>query len=446
MPLPAVFAAARAGAAVSGLERLAYRGARSAGGGGIDHSLNRLWKIDTAFNLGTRLMEQRKWLPGYEHNIAVKVVGGPTADIRRVWYLACSAAFGRYRDRVRTTLNTISFQGTWDVTGKICTVELSYDINATLELFGVVIPRATTSVASWLKETIVDSTPGAYIARAVIGGAAPRAAAVTATGPADSGKDALGRIHRGPEQLTIGGTWPAFLRKSEPGLMAAPLWRMDVECPGSAARARIRFTRVVPLTAGADDSLREFPVGNGSGATLYPYQVSLPADKIGVLARPFADVATNATPTLPDHGRVLTTGEKLDRGVQPPKPALDGQTRSNVLALFSQCLQYPCFLPSSPPCEDSHAGNAGLSLFTPGTPEETYFDLLGGSGTKRIKSLGGRAGGATETLRENGAVFHPSHETDPCLCSDACAGGYTAELKGGPPPIPPAPVDLKTKP
>jgi hypothetical protein len=57
-------------------------------------------------------------------------VGGPNADLRRVWYLCVAAAFGRYRNRVGAT-GAVEYQieCAWDVTGKSTMVTLGYTLS-----------------------------------------------------------------------------------------------------------------------------------------------------------------------------------------------------------------------------------------------------------------------------------------------------------------------------
>lgn len=299
----------------------------------------------------------REALPGFNHSIQVAVVGGPNADIRRLWYLCVSAVYGRFRNRVRTGLVPVAMDATWDITGKVVSMELNYFTNAL--------------ASSFSSDDFRD--------------------------PSQCGAAFLAR---GPEQLTVGGGWnnvfnPLVTRArvdAPPDGGTRPAWiaYLTLALGGCVAGNPNGRVRVFPVqyvhSSGADPEpgrstinvLRELPFGKavappGQTAKIliandYPYRVSYTRFAPGfpgpVTARPGA----RALPRLPDEGRVITTAEKLDVRVQPPKPPIDGSSRSSFLGLVAAALQSPCFLPASPPCTRNPVAASGLFVTAAGAP------------------------------------------------------------------------------
>jgi hypothetical protein len=76
----------------------------------------------------------------------------------------------------------------------------------------------------------------------------------------------------------------------------------------------------------------------------------------------------NTVPVLPDDGRVITTGEKNDPRVQPPKPPYDGVSRGGALSLIAQHLQNPCECVDAPHCvgNNQEALSKGFYIYPPG--------------------------------------------------------------------------------
>lgn len=315
-------------------------------------------------------------LPGFSHSIQCAIAGGPNADIRRIWYLCASVVYGRFRNRVRTAGCAISAAATWDITEKVVSLELNYTANSLSSGF------STSSDAGF----------------------------------ADPGNSGSALMARGPEQLTIGGGFNTVfnplvtrLRDFPPaGPTIRPAWVAAITATGcvgaggSGGPVAIYSTR----TEGYDGTilfpgvgkeaikvLRELPDGGlqtfpgagglrttGLSAFAYPYRVSYIRFGLGFPGGTYVSPSTAALPRLPDEQRVITTNEKNDVRVQPPKPHLDGSTRSSFLALVSAALQTPCFLPAAPPCTQNGI-SGGLYVLPKGAPTsaepEDLADLWG---------------------------------------------------------------------
>lgn len=135
----------------------------------LDHA----WNLQALQDMAGRLYEKGSLLwPAFSHTISVSVQGGPEADLRRVWYLCLAAAFGRYRNRALGWWGATELDAVWDITGKAATVTIGYQ-------------NSGWSDAS----TRIQAAKGA------------------AAGAFNSG---LSLIQRGPDQVTVGGSWPQF--------------------------------------------------------------------------------------------------------------------------------------------------------------------------------------------------------------------------------------------
>lgn len=306
-------------------------------------------------------------LPQWVHGIQVAVVGGPKSHIKRLWYLALSAAFGRFRDRVLTAVHTLNIKAQWDITNKSVSVELVYEDTG----WGV----ASTY--------------------------APFAAQAPLNAPSSTG---LARLVRGPEQLTVGGSWPNDLVGANlftVAQVATPTWTAAAPCPlaqRNLTASVLPYTTIggrrnigtgqaftgTPATAVTVDVTQEYPWNNGIDSAGFFLASNYGWFGIGSLAggrQPWPILAPDginnacrvillgqgaALPTLPDDGRVITTVEQNDPDCQPPRPIIDGQTRSGLLSLVAQTLSYPCYLPTTPPCTLTPAASAGTYVYPPG--------------------------------------------------------------------------------
>lgn len=276
------------------------------------------------------------WANGFTHSISVAVTGGPGADLRRCYYLACAAAFGRFRNGVTTVLYH-EFSSHWDVTSKTVVVTVAYATGATT-------------------------------------------AFINAIGQA-KGTTPIDVIQRGPDQLTLGSSWPRFL-KSLTGLveqtpvsnvvmrggMPVTLPEETVQVLGAAIQTLpaannleqwrldqrvLRIKPLVPITTlqpwvviGGADVLRELGRPAGFGILRYKMRVIAPVGKSG--QQEFVFGFRNGTVALPDAGRVITTGEVRSPLVQPPRPPVDGISRGDIISVTIAALGSPGVLAELP--------------------------------------------------------------------------------------------------
>lgn len=358
-------------------------------------ALEKLWKIDTAWSLAERMTQLiGDNAPTFIHAINVSVIGGPAADLRRVWYLACAAAFGRYRNRVNG-ISEVNLEGVWDVTGKAARVSIAYTFagfagqvdlpNQIPQILGgaprmLIVPPAV-QVGEWLWSKVKPAPAGG-----------PAAAVPVPGGPAPAGgtRGGLDLIMNGPDQVTIGEAWPQFLRRPALEDLILP-----AAFPAAALRDTGRYTPFNPVFEECDadtlyvrfsgpykkvDIFGELPKqpgdifgGEGTGTLFLPYGQVSPItgpfiENFGTRERlRIGNKTYISSPKLPDDGRVITTGEKRDPRVQPPRPWVDGKSRMSMIDLISSALHQPCYAPEGPPCEENVLAASGRSLYAPGS-------------------------------------------------------------------------------
>ncbi len=311
----------------------------------------------------------REYANGFSHSISVVVKGGPGADLRRCYYLACAAAFGRFRNGVSVVLSH-EFQAHWDITGKMVQVTAAYTTGGTTGLINSI----------------------------------NQAKGIT---PIDV-------IQRGPDQLTLGSSWPRFLKsltgiaKQTPVANVVMRGGMPVELEESLTQAVgaaiqqlpaannleqwrldqrvLRIKPLVPLTTlqpwvvvGGADVLRELGRPVGLGILRYTMQVIAP---IGKSARQeFHFGLANGTVSLPDAGRVITTGEVRSPLVQPPRPPMDGISRGDIIAVTVAALGSPGILADLRPIDTDGVPIASTGYYPPGAESD-----LGPSGMVWVES------------------------------------------------------------
>jgi hypothetical protein len=301
-----------------------------AGNSRISHAnaspLDRLWSLQARWDLMERALGTlgQITVPTAVHGISVSVVGGPGADLRRCWYLALAAAFGRYRRSTARGAYSLQMKATWDITGKAVGLTLVY---------------ATTTATGAFALPILRGGAGAAIGAALVGLGQTVEGARIAQGMAEY-------LQRGPDQWTQGGDWPSVLltptqawtrlRGSARGPGSThPTWAVTDGADERNTRYR-HFTtpnEIGPIDrevqGGADNPLIEnpkLPFGRTNPETLAGNNTSE------------TDVTTNDPPQLPDYNRIITTGYKLDPIVQPPKPAVDGLSRGSTVQLVTAAL------------------------------------------------------------------------------------------------------------
>ncbi len=240
-------------------------------------------------------------LPSFSHVIMVSVNGGPKADLLRIWQLALSTAFGRYRQAGLMGIQGASLEGSWDITNKAVMVRLSYTNSGTIE-------------------------------------ALQNYAYYTGFNPARTNTTANFLLN-GPTVETVGGDRLDWTEA-------------DAVVAAAVGTAAISYIGGRALKAFNDVTLRQTFGLSAAADTLESV-----AQGVGALASVQAAIRTSQYTAqeriknpLPDTGRLITTGTKNDPNVQPPAPSADGLSRTTpFLALVANALTDPAYLPASPP-------------------------------------------------------------------------------------------------
>lgn len=369
-------------------------GTKAAVGKGHDLT-NKLFGIESAWNLFDRTMDLLgKFMSQFVGGVTVQIIGGPQADIRRIWYLTLATVFGRLRNGVTSSFADVAYSAEWDITSKACQVQVVYTL-------GKVASKFIHGVSLW---DVTSLTPDdTVLARFGMLGRGKLAVASAALTPGDT---PWGYIKRGPEQLTIGGPLPAWMNRESGvdvevikqlagpnhiGVISPvavfPEW-VGVPCePAAVSPARV-VTGGAFMLGGAGqkagplfgDVLREWPLGPAGRHSSFPYAVLGSRDAGGALKTfrdPWAALSASAKLTLPDDGRVITTAEKTDPKVQPPQPHVDGRARTSLVHLVSQALLNPCYLPPTLPCTyvNSPSGS-GKYVYQPGAANDKLETAL----------------------------------------------------------------------
>lgn len=338
--------------------------------------LEKLWTLDSAQNLFARLNTLvGENTPSFVHTITVSVIGGPTADLRRVWYLACAAAFGRYRNRV-SSVGSVNMEAVWDVTGKAVQVTIGYVKSGLVDQGVGLAQRAARSRTN----LAIIVSPGAAVSSylgEVIGGAIAGPAAAPVVVPVGRGRTALTAVQFlqvGPDQVTIGGTWPDFLSAASTKVATAE----ETIPPAGVTRAFEPCAPVVVESYGlvekfvensTVDVLGELPVDGSAGVTA-PWGRTSPPGGASLNTASFRSYdetgPSSHAATLPDDGRIITTGEVRSPSVQPPKPVVDGKSRTSAIAAIHAALHDPCHAPERLPCMPSPLYSDGVPVYRAG--------------------------------------------------------------------------------
>lgn len=334
--------------------------------GTLKGGLNVAWAWGAAFDLLERAATST-WshMPIFTHAVTVGVSGGPAADLRRVWYLTCAIAFGRALRSPAIRGGTATMQASWNVSEKACQIELVYQVAKTQ--YSEDAPRATEStllarLARWTLGTVTGAG-GTALAAGLPLGRPPGGGALS---PKDS---PLSFVQQGPDQITVGAGWPQFLMRHDQVNAVrnrpAPTTFRDL-APVDATYTVTPLTRVNSAGSGVGAIFREHPIVDARGdASFYPFQI---IQITGTGAPIFAGTAVDRrnAPTLPDHGRVITTGEKSHPLVQSPRPCIDGATRSSLVTLVANELSDPCYLPPMAPTGPVPLFSTGYQLYPAG--------------------------------------------------------------------------------
>jgi hypothetical protein len=148
------------------------------------------------------------------------------------------------------------------------------------------------------------------------------------------GTDAVNLIQKGPTEETIGGTWADFIR-TFPQLYDQAI---------NTNAGRIVGGRIMPRITGVQ------PVS--------------PTPPYNVRTGNIESVVNTDPGILPDDGRLITTAYKKDPHVQPPRPPFD----ATLVAVVSQALGTPCYLPCPPPPTLQVDVPLGYRFYMPGQP------------------------------------------------------------------------------
>lgn len=346
-------------------------------------AMHKLWAADSATALFERITSKLKeWTSTFVHTIQVSAIGGPNADLRRTWFLACAAAFGRFRNRVGGT-GSLEYQleATWDVTGKAVMVTLGYTMQGLLHQAQDGLTPDEGSFAGRL-----FGGESLRLAWGALEGSAP---GVAPTGPATravtgSIDGARELLMRGPDQVTVGGGWPMFTRTTSVAERSASESRIDGNFvlhqlaplgeyfvrrfggPGGPDRPNVLRERPWVVTGSNGALATALPVGQVADLGSFPDFFS----RYGGARQPFTIVGVanvdgkkvGFLPVLPDAGRVITTGEKYHPDVQSPRPAADGFSRLTPLQLVTLALEDPCRAPATVAPTDTPVGHKGVRL------------------------------------------------------------------------------------
>lgn len=146
------------------------------------------------------------------------------------------------------------------------------------------------------------------------------------------GQSAVQLIQDGPSPETVGGNWPGFLQTT-----------LSLFGRGTLNALSIGGRPTPKRTATRDD-----------------YTTSPNTERGGRLERESAITP----PALIDDGRIITTANYLNPDIQPPRPT----PYQDYVAIVSQALTAPCYLPCPPPRGFQNKVRSPVYLYNPGNP------------------------------------------------------------------------------
>lgn len=327
----------------------------------------------------------------YCHTITVSVKGGPEASLRRCWFLCISALFGRRRRGIEAFWAE-ALNAQWDITGKTVTATISYATSSLTDPWINVIdtqnpyamlqrgPDQVTIGAGWESYYLMFNQQaqgtglpkiGLQWARMIGGKLGIAGPLVPDAGPLPGQfEDPLvpNKFNKDPRVL---GQLPPFLDPKVDADLMTIGWRVmkgdnDALQPMFAAVFQPWTVRTVT------HCLAELPINNVDIRLLpqlLPYRSHSPAPLDGIRYVTRGGLL-GVIPRLPDEGRVITTGEKLDPRVQPVKPPVDGLSRGHLLMMVSAALGDPGVLVEAPKNLVNNTqpiGSEGLYVALPGS-------------------------------------------------------------------------------
>lgn len=311
-----------------------------------DDKLNRLWTLQERLRLAQQIDSN---LPYFTHTISVSVVGGPKADMQRIWALCLSTAFGRYRQAGLQGFQAADLDAVWDVTGKACQVQMQY-VNS--GFIGVALNLA--------------------------------AKGASAVAPSLANNDIANFIITGPTQETVGGKTASWLN--------ADLILGAVAAGGAAGYLAGAFV--------GGRFLGDARLGGAVGSAAGAIQAYVNAKAAGLA------LGYNAERQLPDSGRIITTANKVNPNLQPPRPPGDNFSRTfPYIALVANALTDPGYLPAAPPeptvynPQPIYVPLSEARGLTNSRLQGQAINLPVGLGTETLAAAFGGLAVASETLR-----------------------------------------------
>lgn len=370
-----------------------------------------------------------KYLPGLVATFSVEVAGCPDSDIRRLWYLCVSACVGRMNaSSIGETGLARDFVIQWDITGKKVTM---IGIVSRTGLMNALIESSDddgggnadiTGIETIVQEGPVQLTVGAGLP-AIFKNAHQRAqklvanqnrAAVTVVGGRLVTKEKTAR-EVVPSSAKSFGWSPVVVYRStvyalsdrngnyasylpavySPPLRASPnhFREVPIRTPKGvliipfrsfSPEVHVRFVSGVTRLRSAKEGAVQLATNSvvaalgdkNSNDAGRPLIDRLDGSSIvGFLNTTSALLKTyyinnrNNTPVMPDDGRIITTPERRDPVVQPPKPIVDGISRNDVLRMISAFLASPGELvktPTTAGIDDVNVFSDGRFIYPPG--------------------------------------------------------------------------------
>lgn len=305
----------------------------------------------------------------FAHAITVTVKGGPKASLRRCWFLCVAAMFGRRQRGIESVWGE-SINAQWDITGKTVTATLAYttgSMNDPWQNFydtqhpAAMLQRGPDQVtigAGWAgtvltveqqKLNFFGLNQGLNNARMVGGQLVMAPTTSLAPLPGELADPTKGnKLAVPPSQvypLTAGMLYDTSVNPGA-GVSGWRIVKADVDALQPRPIAIVQPFTIVQT----NHALSEMPVRvPGSGIEAMPYQAHKPEAAGEGWKYVFRGGSIGYIPALPDDGRVITTGEKFDIRVQPPRPPVDGVSRGSLLVMVAAALSSPGELVPAPP-------------------------------------------------------------------------------------------------
>jgi hypothetical protein len=294
-------------AAAKGAGKLAAGAAVHEGRHWLEHTAGAAFNVAFA---GQQLINGLQGIIGsvtndFTHVITVEVRGGPKATIKRIWQLAVSAAFGKYRQGVAGG-GDMTLSATWDITGKAVAVQIHY-------------------TNTGLTSSLINGGPQRF------------------SGPT-AYKDFF---QTGPSQELVGGDWS--------------LWATKTKAIESNSQSNDS------VLSNLLSALDQF-FGNGNNLPLNPFTVPQVIIANGNLQAQFQNPnqVQDQNTVLPDDGRIILTSAKENPQVQPFTPSTDYLLALVQASLVDPCV-LPVAPPTDTMAGQVPKPRLGYRVYQPGT-------------------------------------------------------------------------------